>query len=201
MPTIALYVLGTEGNESGARGLRDPVMGATAAWIDVDIESPADVHLRNASLLQRHPAQLHFSSLTSVTQAIAHYDSFRWVSEHLDYSRLKQRARQKAILEKVTKTLVVKGNILLVDLTDEVEKVGDAPVCGGSFADVWKGVWTNAHNGTQRVRSFTCSQFCFLIVTLIGRAQIPSSVHAHDERNPGKATTGGLHLQASLRMY
>ncbi|OAX38704.1 kinase-like protein [Rhizopogon vinicolor AM-OR11-026] len=151
MPTIALYVLGTEGNVSPARNLRDPVMGATAAWIDVDIESPADVHLRNASLLQRHPALLHFSSLTSVTQAIAHYDSFRWVSEHLDYSRLKQRARQKAILEKVTKTLVVKGNILLVDLTEEVEKVGDAPVSGGSFADVWKGVWTNPHSGAQPV--------------------------------------------------
>lgn len=157
MPTIALYVLGTEGAESRARSLRDPVMGATAAWIDVDIESPADVHLRNASLLQRHPDRLHFSSLTSVTQAIVHYDSFRWVSEHLDYSRLKQRARQKAILEKVTKTLVVKGNILLVDLTEEVEKVGDAPVCGGSFADVWKGIWTNAHSGTQPVRSISFS--------------------------------------------
>jgi serine/threonine protein kinase len=127
------------------------VLGAAAAWIDVDIESPADVHLRNASLLQQHPARLYFSSLTSVTQAIAHYDSFRWVSEHLDYSRLKQRARQKATLEQLTKTLVVKGSVLLVDLTDEVEKVGNAPVSGGSFADVWKGIWTNSHNGTQPV--------------------------------------------------
>ncbi|KAG1744958.1 kinase-like domain-containing protein [Suillus paluster] len=153
MPTIALYVLGTQGEEPRGHDLRvrDPVMGATAAWIDVDIESPADIHLRNASLLQRHPAQLYFSSLTSVTQAIAHYDSFRWVSEHLDYSRLKQRARQKATLEKVTKTLVVKGSVLLVDLTDEVEKVGNAPVSGGSFADVWKGIWTNSHSGTQPV--------------------------------------------------
>jgi len=63
---------------------------------------------------------LHFSSLTSVTQAITHYDSFHWVSEHQDYSRLKQRTRQKAVLEKVTKTLVMEGSVLLVDLTDEV---------------------------------------------------------------------------------
>ena len=100
---------------------------------------------------------LHFSSLTSVTQAITHYDSFHWVSEHQDYSRLKQRARQKAVLEKVTKTLVVKGSVLLVDLTDEVERVGDAPICGGSFADVWKGVWASSQNGTQLVRGI-CSQ-------------------------------------------
>jgi len=155
MPTIALYVLGTQGEGPRARGLSvlDTVMGATAAWIDVDVESPADVHLRNASLLQRHPARLHFSSLTSVAQAIAHYDSFRWVSEHLDYSRLRQRTRQKATLESVTKTLVVKGSVLVLDLTEEIEKVGNAPVCGGSFADVWKGIWTNSHNGTQPVRS------------------------------------------------
>lgn len=153
MPTIALYVLGTQREEPQSHGssVRAQVMGAAAAWIDVDIESPADVHLRNASLLQRHPNRLYFSSLTSITQAIAHYDSFRWVSEHLDYSRLKQRARQKATLEQLTKTLVVKGSVLLVDLTDEVEKVGDAPVSGGSFADVWKGIWTNSHSGTQPV--------------------------------------------------
>jgi hypothetical protein len=42
-------------------------------------------------------------------QAILSYDEFRWIPEHLDYSRLKQRARQKSTLEKVTKTLVVKG--------------------------------------------------------------------------------------------
>jgi hypothetical protein len=140
------------------------VLGAAAAWIDVDIESPADVHLRNASLLQQHPARLYFSSLTSVTQAIAHYDSFRWVSEHLDYSRLKQRARQKATLEQLTKTLVVKGSVLLVDLTDEVEKVGNAPVSGGSFADVWKGIWTNSHNGTQPVRHIQSSSRLSILV-------------------------------------
>ncbi|KAG1764885.1 kinase-like domain-containing protein [Suillus placidus] len=153
MPTIALYILGTQREEPRLHSLsvRDRVMGAAAAWIDVDIESPADVHLRNASLLQQHPARLYFSSLTSITQAIAHYDSFRWVPEHLDYSRLKQRARQKATLEQLTKTLVVKGSVLLVDLTDEVEKVGNAPVSGGSFADVWKGIWTNSHNGTRPV--------------------------------------------------
>ncbi|KAG1843992.1 hypothetical protein C8R48DRAFT_818724 [Suillus tomentosus] len=36
-------------------------------------------------------------------------------------------------------------------LSTEVEKVGSAPVSGGSFADVWKGIWANSHNGTQPV--------------------------------------------------
>ncbi|KAG8215780.1 kinase-like domain-containing protein [Butyriboletus roseoflavus] len=122
-----------------------------AIWVDVGIESRCDVHLRNASLLQRNPAHLYFSSLTSLVQALANYDECRWLPEHLDYSRLKQRARHKATLEAVTKTLLVKGNVLLVDLTDEVCKVGRDPVCHGGFSDVWKGIWTNAVGQSRTV--------------------------------------------------
>ncbi|KAH7922434.1 hypothetical protein BV22DRAFT_658936 [Leucogyrophana mollusca] len=144
MPTLALYVLGFQGDKphqfSGCSSLE---MDAGAVWIECGVESPSDVHLRNATLLQRYPKHLYFSSLVSIVQSISSYDEFRWISEHLDYSRLKQRCRQKSTLEKVTKTLVVKGSVLLVDLSDEVIRVGEAPVCHGSFSDVWKGIWTN----------------------------------------------------------
>ena len=100
--------------------------------------------------LQRNPTHLYFSSLTSLVQALANYDQCRWIPEHVDYARLKQRARHKATLEKVTKTLLVKGIMLLVDLTDEVCKVGEHPVCHGGFSDVWKGIWTNTVGSRRR---------------------------------------------------
>ncbi|KAI6012235.1 kinase-like domain-containing protein [Pisolithus marmoratus] len=142
MPTICLYIFGTQATEDAASppSLQDSNGGTS--WIDVGLECASDVHLRNASLLQTNPSCLYFSSLTSVVQAISSYDVFRWIPEHLDYSRLKQRARQKATLETVTKTLLIKGSVLLVDLTDEVTKIGQHPVFHGGFADVWKGVWT-----------------------------------------------------------
>ena len=34
-----------------------------------------------------------------------------------------------------------------------------------------------------------------MIETLTGGTQVPSSVHAHDERRPGEATTSVLHLR------
>ena len=167
MPTLALYVLGVEGHDQdhdhdAGLPMKNPKVDSIcnasgpghdgAVWVDVGIESRSDVHLRNASLLQRNPNHLYFSSLTSLVQALANYDECRWIPEHLDYSRLKQRARHKATLEGVTKTLLVKGNVLLVDLTDEVIKVGQDPVCHGGFSDVWKGVWTNAVGQCRTVR-------------------------------------------------
>lgn len=144
MPTVALYILGTQ--DTFACGTTPSTVHSDkgTTWIDVGLESVSDVHLRNASLLQRNPTYLYFSSLTSVVQAISSYDECRWIPEHLNYSRLKQRARQKSTLEKVTKTLLLKGSVLLVDLSDEVTKVGHDPVYHGGFSDVWKGVWTNS---------------------------------------------------------
>ena len=162
MPTLALYILGVQDQDED-RDLGPPVWDVPgdsisgpgydgAVWIDVGIESRTDVHLRNASLLQRNPTHLYFSSLTSLVQALANYDECRWIPEHVDYSRLKQRARHKATREGVTKTLLVKGNVLLIDLTDEVCKVGQDPVCHGGFSDVWKGIWTNAVGQSKMVR-------------------------------------------------
>ena len=159
MPTLALYVLGIQDqDEDVGPPTKDPRVDGIAhdgaVWVDVGIESRSDVHLRNASLLQCNPTHLYFSSLTSLVQALANYDECRWIPEHVDYARLKQRARQKATLEQVTKTLLVKGNVLLVDLTDEVCKVGQDPVCHGGFSDVWKGIWTNAMGQSKTVRGW-----------------------------------------------
>ncbi|KAL4062792.1 kinase-like domain-containing protein [Scleroderma yunnanense] len=151
MPTVALCILGTQDTSSCITNAPTARNDKGATWIDVGLESISDVHLRNASLLQCNPSHLYFSSLDSVVQTISSYDEFRWVSEHLNYSRLKQRARQKSILEKVTKTLLVKGSVLLVDLTGEVTKVGLDPVYHGGFSDVWKGVWTNSTGQSRLV--------------------------------------------------
>ncbi|KAG5634625.1 hypothetical protein H0H81_001333 [Sphagnurus paluster] len=109
--------------------------------VDVGIESASDVHLRNAMILQTYPQRLYFSGLRPLALSISSYDEFRWIQEHQDYSRLKQRCRQKFLQETVTKTLVLKSSVILTDLTEEVTPVGTCPVGHGAFADVWKAVW------------------------------------------------------------
>ena len=42
-------------------------------------------------ILQTYPPRLYFSSLRTVALSISSYDEFRWIQEHQDYSRLKQR--------------------------------------------------------------------------------------------------------------
>jgi hypothetical protein len=109
--------------------------------VDCGQELMIDIHLRNAILLQSAPGRISFSSLNSAAQSIASYDEFRWTPDHLDYSRLKLRCRQKFTQETVAKTLVIKGAFILTDLTDEVVRLEDSLVASGSFADVYKGVW------------------------------------------------------------
>jgi len=104
-------------------------------------------------ILQTYPQRLYFQSLRTVALSISSYDEFRWIQEHQDYSRLKQRCRQKFLQETVTKTLIVKGSLILTDLTDEVVVLGDSPVAHGSFSDVWKGTWEDPIERRPRVVS------------------------------------------------
>ena len=213
MPTLALYILDVQDQDEDRdldHPMKDARGGSTchvsnpgldgAVWVDVGIESRSDVHLRNASLLQRNPAHLYFSSLTSLVQALGNYDECRWIPEHLDYSRLKQRARQKATLESVTKTLLVKGSVLLVDLTDEVCKVGQDPVCHGGFSDVWKGIWTNAVGQSRMVRVrhpgvlLVVARICAERVRVAGGAQVSSSVSMRGGRRAREGPEGGCRL-------
>lgn len=149
-PTLALYVLGTANGHYPSISTYRQTSRSTV-WLDLGLESASDVHLRNAMILQTYPTRLYFSSLRTVALSISSYDEFRWIQEHQDYSRLKQRCRQKFLQETVTKTLVVKGSLILTDLTDEVVIIGDSAVAYGSFSDVWKGSWNDPLQRRTRI--------------------------------------------------
>ncbi|KAK0502305.1 kinase-like domain-containing protein [Armillaria luteobubalina] len=151
LPTVAVYILGTIVRSSHSR----------PAAIALDYESELDVHLRNAMILSAAPRmnqsssspKLYFSSLSSITRSLSSYDEFRcrWIPElFADYSRLKQRCRQKFLTETVTKKLVVKGAVVVTDLTDYVTMLGKDAVGGGAFSDVWKGEWRDQLEGKER---------------------------------------------------
>ncbi|KAJ3725759.1 kinase-like domain-containing protein [Lentinula raphanica] len=98
--------------------------------------------------------KLFFSSLCSIVRSISSYDEFRcrWMSDSfVDYSRLKQRCRQKFGIESLKKMWTLKKNIMLSDLTDEVDVIGQHPVACGAFSDVWIGRWYDAVESKQRV--------------------------------------------------
>lgn len=134
-----MYILGNPDEHGRPSKLAE----SSTLRIPVGVESPVDVHLRNSMILQTYPRYLYFSALRPISLSISSYDEFRWIQEHQDYSRLKQRCRQKFLQETVTKTLVVKGSLVLTDLTDEVMRVGTSAVGYGGFSDVWKGVWND----------------------------------------------------------
>jgi len=138
LPTFAFYILGNPSEQDASKPAPPPTVR-----IPVGVEFPVDVHLRNSMILQTYPRYLYFSALRPISLSISSYDEFRWIQEHQDYSRLKQRCRQKFLQETVTKTLVVKGSLVLSDLTDEVMRVGTCAVGYGAFSDVWKGVWND----------------------------------------------------------
>ena len=148
VPTLALYIL---------RGM-DPSNAPSTrkqlnryVWLDFGLESASDIHLRNAIILQTYPQYLYFQSLRTVALSISSYEEFRSTPEHIDYSRLRQRCRQKFLQEAVTKTLTVKGSVTLTDLTDEVVVMGDSAVAYGTFSDVWKGKWEDPVEKRTRV--------------------------------------------------
>jgi hypothetical protein len=137
-PTLALYLLNPLNDITSPSGTQHDLQVVSLA---VGFESASDVHLRNTMILQTYPQYLYFRSLRTIALSISSYEEFRSNVEHIDYSRLKQRCRQKFLQETVTKTLVVKGSVILTDLTDEVVITGNAAVAAGSFSDVWKGTW------------------------------------------------------------
>ncbi|KAK2464978.1 hypothetical protein APHAL10511_003054 [Amanita phalloides] len=155
LPTFALYIM-----DSGPRGAVKESSEPDITSISVGAEFAIDVHLRNAMILNTYPKRLYFNSLTSTTRTLSSYDQFRWVPEHRDYSRLKFRCRQKFLQQGVTKTLVVKGSVALVDLTDDIELLGHSPVGFGSFSDVWKGVWTDNVEKSEKLVAVKCLREC-----------------------------------------
>ncbi|KAK0218723.1 kinase-like domain-containing protein [Armillaria fumosa] len=143
LPSAALYIIGKSARSSHSR----------LAAIALDQEFEVDVHLRNAMILSAvsrmnhwssSSPKLYFSSLSSIVRSISSYDEFRcrWIPElFADYSRLKQRCRQKFLQQTVTRMLVVKDDVAVSDLTDDVTMIGKDAVACGAFSDVWKGKW------------------------------------------------------------
>ena len=120
-------------------------VGQTQETIDHDLESSIDVYQRNALLLQTLPQFIIFASARSMMRSVRYYNDRRWLPENLDYSKLLRGCLE----ESVTHTLLVKASIEVIDLTDDVTRIGDFAVCHGGFADVWKGLWTDRQSGGQ----------------------------------------------------
>ncbi|KAI0077785.1 kinase-like protein [Panus rudis PR-1116 ss-1] len=131
---------------------------ADTVTISCDTESVSDVHLRNAILLRTSPRYILFSSLESIITSITvtpttsvgsdgtndTYSST--VSNDMPYldtslSKLRTHCRQKHIREGLIKTLVVKGEVAVKDLTDEITLPEMYAAEHGSYSDIWKGEW------------------------------------------------------------
>lgn len=150
-------------------------------------------------ILQTYPPHLYFASLRSAFLSLASYDEFRWISEHQDYSRLKQRCRQKFLQETVTKTLVVKGSVILTDLTDEIVLRGTSAVCHGSFSDVWKGVWNDpVEKRPQTVSILGCLHTAVVENGMSGRCQV--STPDYGQERAREAAQGTL-MESRLSPY
>ncbi|KAF9267178.1 kinase-like protein [Marasmius fiardii PR-910] len=131
LPTLALYILcgGTAPQTSNV-------------VIDVGEELYSDIHLRNAMVLST--VTIYFCSLSSIARSISSYDlsRARWmIDRYVDYSHLKKKCRHMFLMEGVTKMLAVKGDLMVIDLTDEVKIIGKDPLACGAFSDVWMGKW------------------------------------------------------------
>ncbi|KAJ8091813.1 hypothetical protein PM082_021049 [Marasmius tenuissimus] len=108
-----------------------------------DSQSPSPIQDGSKGKSVRGP-RLYFSCLSSIARSISSYDLSRdrWKADRfVDYSHLKKKCRQRFLMEGVTKMLTVKGDLMLIDLTDEVQIVGKDPVACGAFSDVWTGKW------------------------------------------------------------
>ena len=103
-----------------------------------------------------HARRLLFASFRSIALSVSSYDEFRRSPAHQDYSRLKQRCRQKYLQLTVTKTLVIRDAIVVTDLTERVERLGSSPVAHGSFSDVWKAMWEDPVEHRPRFVCATC---------------------------------------------
>ncbi|CAL1715900.1 unnamed protein product [Somion occarium] len=139
-----------EDSEGISESDSDTLCDSPTISISYEAESVADVHMRNAILLRTSPRYILFSSLpslitsiTALTSTNANFDSLSTDGLPLStsLSRLRTLCRKKHIREGLMKTLVLKGDMTVTDLTDDVKVCGEYPELHGSFADIWKGEW------------------------------------------------------------
>jgi hypothetical protein len=133
-PSVALYLIERPQASFGS---------CVDDYIQCYIEGEVDVDMRNRAFFSSNTRFLYFSSLTSIVTSITTSETCLPVSD-FDFSSLRARCRQKWLQESVTKTLVLKGSITVIDLSDEVTLVGESAIAFGSFADIWKGTWNKS---------------------------------------------------------
>ena len=148
-PKLAIYILCDD-------DLPAPNPLPTLNYIQIFPEAQVDVHLRNAFVLHSAPRRLFFASFRSIALSVSSYDEFRRSPAHQDYSRLKQRCRQKYLQQTVTKTLVIRDAIVVTDLTEQISRMGSSPVAHGSFSDVWKAMWEDPVEHRPRFVCVSC---------------------------------------------
>ncbi|KAL0569672.1 hypothetical protein V5O48_012285 [Marasmius crinis-equi] len=125
-------------------------LSCTTEYFDVKLEH---THLPEIQDVYVYSPRIYFCSLWSITESISSYDEFRcrWIADtFVDYTRLKQRCRQKFEIDGLAKMLTVKGSLKIHDLTDEIEFFGNSALCHGGFSDVWKGEWFDPVEKKQR---------------------------------------------------
>lgn len=127
---------------------------AISEAIDHGVEASIDVYQRNALLLQHLPQYVIFASSRSMIRTLTYYTERR-LPGYVDYNKLLGLCRK----ESVTYTLLVKASIEVIDLTDDIVRVGEAPVAHGSFADVWKGLWTDRQDKGKK--KLVCDFFVY----------------------------------------
>ncbi|KAL0573864.1 hypothetical protein V5O48_008081 [Marasmius crinis-equi] len=111
---------------------------------DVQYSSPTSCGIEDKSTATVRGPRIYFCSLSSIARSISSYDlsRARWEADRfVDYGHLKKKCRQRFLMERVTKMLSVKGDLMVTDLTEEVQIIGKDPVACGAFSDVWTGKW------------------------------------------------------------
>ncbi|KIK57635.1 hypothetical protein GYMLUDRAFT_262816 [Collybiopsis luxurians FD-317 M1] len=159
-PVLELdQIIWKESESSDSGDTKDPaasdILQQLATEIDTvsaTVDSPHSdgdgVHNNNGTPELSGP-KIFFSSLSSIVQSISSYNQFR--CNYIDYSRLKQQCRQKFSFDRMKKMWILKRDIVLSDLTDEVEVVGQHAVAFGAFSDVWMGKWFDIVERKQRM--------------------------------------------------
>ncbi|EDR05945.1 uncharacterized protein LACBIDRAFT_302109 [Laccaria bicolor S238N-H82] len=100
----------------------------------------------------------------------------------------------KVLQETVTKTLVLKGSVILTDLTDEVVKA-EAAVAHGTFSDVWIGNWNDPIERRPRPVS------AFVVLCCNVSSRYNSGCHQGPTSSRGTNCSRQAHQATSVKGY
>ncbi|KAK0440640.1 kinase-like domain-containing protein [Armillaria borealis] len=124
LPSVALYILGKSARSSHSR--------PTAIALDLRVRD-------RCSSSQCHDplCRTTHEPVIVIAKAILFFPLLYRALDLL----VRRISVQKFLQQTVTKMLVVKGDVAVTDLTDDVMMIGKDAVACGAFSDVWKGKW------------------------------------------------------------